>query len=169
MINRQECGAVAAKRVAVSQQRTDNGALLDVATMSDLEQQTLRLRTGQTAQCEYDRNSDMLEIFFRDADATCAVELTESIVLRFDWETNEPLSLSLLSVSKLLKPTEYGDPFFQLLADEWPDEARGKIWDMLRKPPLNEFLKLSSYVPAHTYRAIPMTSIQQTPALMRAA
>ena len=126
-------------------------------------------RSGEIARYEYDRNSDLLEIFFRDTEATCAVELTESIVLRFDWERNEPLSLSFLSFSKLQKPVEYGEPFFELLAEEWPQEAQEKIWAMLRKPPLNEFLKLSSYVPAHTYRAIPMTSIQQTPALMRAA
>lgn len=126
-------------------------------------------RSGEIARYEYDRNSDLLEIFFRDAEATCAVELTESIVLRFDWERNEPLSLSFLSFSKLQKPVEYGEPFFELLAEEWPQEAQEKIWAMLRKPPLNEILKLSSYVPAHTYRAIPMTSIQQTPMLMRAA
>ena len=137
--------------------------------MIELEQQELRLSAGKIVRYEYDRNSDMLEIFFRDTEATCAVELTESIVLRFDWERNEPLSLSFLSFSKLQKPVEYGEPFFELLAEEWPQEAQEKIWAMLRKPPLNEFLKLSSYVPAHTYRAIPMTSIQQTPALMRAA
>lgn len=130
---------------------------------------TQTFRSGEIARYEYDRNSDLLEIFFRDTEATCAVELTESIVLRFDWERNEPLSLSFLSFSKLQKPVEYGEPFFELLAEEWPQEAQEKIWAMLRKPPLNEFLKLSSYVPAHTYRAIPMTSIQQTPALMRAA
>ena len=130
---------------------------------------TQTFRSGEIARYEYDRNSDLLEIFFRDTEATCAVELTESIVLRFDWERNEPLSLSFLSFSKLQKPVEYGEPFFELLAEEWPQEAQEKIWAMLRKPPLNEFLKLSSYVPAHTYRAIPMTSIQQTPALRRAA
>ena len=137
--------------------------------MIELEQQGLRLSTGSITRYEYDRNGDMLEIFFRDAEAACAVELTESIVLRFDWETNEPLSLSFLSFSKLQKPAEYGEPFFELLADEWPEEAQEKVWAMLRKQPLNEFLKLNSYVPAHTYRAIPMTSIKHAPELLRAA
>ena len=38
-----------------------------------------------------------MEIIFRQTEATYAVELTESIVLRFDWETSEPLSLSFIS------------------------------------------------------------------------
>ncbi len=135
----------------------------------ELEQKELTLSTGKTVWYEYDRNSDLLEIIFRAAEASCAIELTESIVLRFDWETDEPLSLSFMSISKLLKPAEYGDVFFQLLTEEWTQEAQEKIWTMLRKPPLNEFLKLSSYVPAHTFQIIPMTSIKHAPALLQAA
>lgn len=134
----------------------------------DLEQKELTLSSGKTGWYEYDRDSDLLEIIFGKGDATCAVELTESIVLRFDWETDEPLSLSFLSISKLLKPAEYGEVFFQLLTEEWPEEARGKIWTMLKKSPVNEFLKVSSYVPAHTYQLIPMTGIKHTPVLMQA-
>ena len=137
--------------------------------MLDLEQKELALSTGKTVWYEYDRNSDLLEIIFRPAEATCAVELTESIVLRFDWDNNEPLSLSLLSISKLLQPAEDGDLFFQLLREEWPTEAQSKVWSMLRQPPLNEFLKLSSYIPAHSYHKIPMTSIKHAPELMQAA
>ena len=108
---------------------------------------------------EYDRNSDLLELIFRETEATCAVELTESIVLRFDWDASEPLSLSFISISKLLQPAEYGEVFFQLLAEEWPEEAQEKVWTMLRKPPVNEFLKVSNYVPAHTYQLIPMEQL----------
>lgn len=137
--------------------------------MLKLERKALTLSTGKTVWYEYDRNSDLLEIVFRTADATCAVELTESIVLRFDWNTNEPLSLSFISMSKLLQPVQDGDVFFQLLTEEWPIEAQTKVWSMLRQPPLNEFLKLSNYIPAHSYEMIPMTSIKQAPALMQAA
>ena len=51
-------------------------------------------------------------------------------LMRFDWETNRPLSLGLISASRLIRPTEYGEVHFQLLADEWPDEAQPKIWLM---------------------------------------
>ncbi|NJN99221.1 MAG: hypothetical protein HC875_36570, partial [Anaerolineales bacterium] len=83
-----------------------------------LEKRELSLSTGQTVWYEYDQGSDLLEIIFQPAEATCAVELTESIILRFDWETNEPLSLGFISISHLVQPTEYGEVHFQLLTDE---------------------------------------------------
>jgi hypothetical protein len=134
-----------------------------------LEKRELTLNTGQTAWYEYDQDSDILEIIFQPAEATCAVELTESIILRFEWETNEPLSLSFISISRLIQPTEYGEVHFQLLTDEWPDEAQIKIWEMLQRPPLTEFLKLSSYAPAHTQEIIPMAAIKQPHLLAQAA
>jgi hypothetical protein len=134
-----------------------------------LEKRELSLSTGQTAWYEYDQDSDMLEIIFRPAEATCAVELTESIILRFDWETNEPLSLGFISISHLIQPTEYGEVHFQLLTDEWPDEIQAKVWEMLQRPPLTEFLKLSSYAPAHTHKIVPMAAIKQPHLLAQAA
>jgi len=73
-----------------------------------LEKRNLTLNTGEKAIYEYDPESDLLEVIFREAEATCAIELTESIVLRFDWETNELLSLSFISLSGLVQPTESG-------------------------------------------------------------
>ena len=49
---------------------------------------------------------------------------------------------------------------FQLLVDEWPDELRDKVWQMLRSAPLNELLQISSYAPAHTHQVIPMAAIK---------
>ena len=125
----------------------------------NLEIQEITLSSGQKAQYEYDHDSDLLEIFFCQDEAAAAIELTESIVLRFDWETSTPLSLSLISASCLVQPTEFGEKHFQLLTDEWPDEVRDQVWAMLRKPPLSDFLKISSYASAHTHRFIPITSI----------
>jgi len=133
------------------------------------EKQKHILNTDEKVWYEYDRDSDMLEIIFRPAKATCAIELTESIILRFDWNTNEPLSLGFISISSLLQPNEYGELHFQLLTDEWPDEARYKIWRMLRTSPLTEFLKLSSYAPAHTHQTIPVATIKHSDMLTQAA
>lgn len=126
-----------------------------------LEKQVITLSTGEKAFYEYDPESDMLEIIFRQAEATCAVELTESIVLRFDWETSEPLSLSFISISRLMQSSEYGEVHFQLLTDAWPAEAKDKVLAMLREAPLTEFLVLSSYAPAHTHQLIPLATIKQ--------
>lgn len=102
-----------------------------------LDKRTITLSTGETAWYEYDRDGDVLEIIFRPAEATCAVELTESIILRFDWETNEPLSLSFISLSQLVQPAQYGPIHFQLLVDEWPEAAQDKVWTMLQTTPLD--------------------------------
>jgi len=135
----------------------------------NIEKQELILGAGKTASYEYDREGDILEIILHSAEATCAIELTENIVLRFDWDTNEPLSLSFISFSRLLQRNQFGEVHFQLLTDEWPDEARDKILAMLQKTPLSEFLKLSSYAPAHTHQIIPMAAIKQPYLVAQAA
>lgn len=125
-----------------------------------LERRELILNTGAKALYEYDPESDLLEIIFQEGEATCAVELTENIILRFDWEKSQPLSLSFMSISKLIQPAEYGDIHFQLLTDEWPDEVHDKVLIMLRTTPLTEFLLLSSYAPAHTHQVVPSAMIK---------
>ncbi|MFQ5628850.1 MAG: DUF2283 domain-containing protein, partial [bacterium] len=69
-----------------------------------LDKQKITLNSGETVWSEYDREGDMLEIFFHRGEATCAIELTENIILRFDWEKSKPLSLSFISYSQLLQP-----------------------------------------------------------------
>lgn len=127
----------------------------------NLDRRELTLNTGKKVLYEYDPEGDLLEIIFRKAEATCAVELTESIILRFDWDTNEPLSLSFISISQLMQPKEYGEVHFQLLTDEWSDEVKHKVLKILREAPLSEFLALSSYAPAHTHQVIPLAAIKQ--------
>ena len=135
----------------------------------NFEKKELKLSTGATAWYEYDRDGDVLEIIFQPDEATGAVELTESIILRFAWETSEPLSLSIISFSRLLQANPYGEVHFQLLTDEWPTEARDKILAMLQTTPLSEFLQLSSYVPAYTHQIIPMAAIKQPYRIAQAA
>jgi len=123
----------------------------------NIEQYYLTLATGEQVLGEYDREGDILELIFQSGEATCAIELTESMILRFDWDNTEPLSLSFISFSQLKQPSPYGDLYFQLLTDEWPDEAKDKVWHILRQAPLAEILTISSYAPAHTQQLIPMT------------
>lgn len=135
----------------------------------NIETRELALPDSEKTRIEYDRETDLLEIIFRNAEATCAVELTESMVLRFDWDTNEPLSLSVISFSKFQQSLEYGEAYFQLLTDEWPEDAQDKIWTILRTSPVKDILKLSSYVPAHTHQLIPTTTLKQPQIILQAA
>jgi hypothetical protein len=128
-----------------------------------IKQQTFTLNTGEMTLHEYDQDNDLLEIIFQPGEATCAVELTDNMILRFDWATSTPLSLSIISFSHLLKPAAYGEIYLELLSKEWPEAAQDRVWAMLRRSPLSEFLKLSSYTPAHANHVVPITSIKQDP------
>jgi len=123
------------------------------------------LSTGKPVHYEYDPEGDLLEIVFRRAEATGAVERTEGIILRFDLATSEPLSLSLIGFSRLIRPAKYGMQHFRLLADEWPDELREKVSAMLHSAPLNDFLQVGSYTPRRARRPIPLAAIKQPQAL----
>ena len=129
----------------------------------NLQQHELKLTNGTIVRYEYDPIVDLLEFFFQPDEATCAIELTESLILRFNWESVVPLSLSFIGFSQFTQPTEYGQPYFQLLVDEWPTEARKKILQMLHTAPINEFLHLGSYIPAQTEQIVPMATIAQRP------
>ena len=133
-----------------------------------IEYHCILFGTGQTAQCEYDPTGDLLEIYFVLGEATAAVELTDNIVLRFDWDRGTPFNLGIISVSTLLQLSRYGKMHFELLVKEWPEEAQDKILAMLRRPPLTEFLTVSSYTPAHKSEIIPITTIRQIPVLAAA-
>jgi YD repeat-containing protein len=127
------------------------------------------LSTGKPVRYEYDQEGDLLEIVFHRAEATCAVELTESIILRFDLATSEPLSLSFIGFSRLVRPAKYGTQHFRLLADEWPDDLREKVSAMLHSAPLNEFLQVGSYMSRRTRRPIPLAAVKQPQALAQFA
>ena len=134
-----------------------------------IKKQKLPLSSGKTAFAQYDSEGDILEIIFQHAEATCAVELTESIVLRFNWDNSEPLSLSFISYSRLLQPAKYGEMYFQLLTDEWPNEAKDKIWKMLKTTPISDFLKVSCYAPARKQQIVQMATIKKPDLFMKAA
>ena len=59
------------------------------------------LKSGDKVLWEYDQEGDLLEIVFQAKEATGTVELTDNIILRFDWLRDEPLSLSIMSASHI--------------------------------------------------------------------
>ncbi len=72
------------------------------------------------------------------------VDLTEQIILRYNRDKQEPLSLLLISFSYLIRPTEFGPPSFQLTAlADLPPEIQQVVLRMLNSFPVNRFLKLS--------------------------
>ena len=137
--------------------------------MLEIKRVEIRLENGQKAQYEYDSEGDILEIIFQKGSATCAVELTDSIILHFDWQDNTPLSLTFISFSRLIQPTQHGAAYFQLLIDEYDDETREKVWQMLEATPLSSWFNVGGYAPANALRSIPVARVNYPAALPLAA
>jgi len=86
--------------------------------------------------------------------------------LRFDHERGKPLSLSLLSYSRIVQPTELGPRNFPLTGlDDLPDDLRQTVVKIITSPPVNQFLKVSSFYPSPSQR-IALTYVEKTAALV---
>jgi YD repeat-containing protein len=117
---------------------------------------------GQTVTLNYDREGDILEIFFQKGRGGVGVDLTENIVLRYNRDSQEPLSLILVGFSRLMQPTQFGPPSFQLteLAN-LPPEMQEVVLKMLHLPPVNHFLKVSGLLLAPGVQLQPITYLEQ--------
>ena len=100
--------------------------------------------SGQTVRIEYDREGDILELFFAEG-AGRGLELTDEIVLRYDVQSGQPLSLIFLSFSKLMQPTEYGpESFYVHGLKRLPPSERDQVMNLLTSSPVNHYLRVSA-------------------------
>ena len=93
---------------------------------------------------EYDRESDLLEVYFGEKRPAWTIELTDHIMLGLDRTTGHAVSLSLLDYTELSRPTPYGVKSFPLtgLAD-LPNAERDLVMSALISPPVNKWLDVS--------------------------
>ncbi len=121
---------------------------------------------GQAVELEHDLEGDMLEIFFDRRSASGAVELAEPLILRFDRETGCPLSLSILTFSKISQLTEFGPQAFPLNGLEaMPIALRKLMLSLLQTPPLTHFLKIMAYTHVPQQSPIPLSYMDRSPLL----
>ncbi|MBC8447335.1 MAG: DUF2283 domain-containing protein [Chloroflexi bacterium] len=120
---------------------------------------------GRITRFAYDEEGDILELVFDNVEATCAIELTDDVLLRFDLEHEQAAGLTILDFSTLTSSTEIGPESFPVtgLAD-LPEELRRTVVKILTSPPVNCFLKLTCYSTTPTER-IPLTYVERPPAL----
>ncbi len=99
--------------------------------------------------------------------ANCVVELSDNIVLRFDKEKEKALSLIVISFSVLVQPTEMDPKNFPLNGlDDLPEDLRQIVVKIITTPPVNQFLKVSSFYPSLTFgQATPLIHIERHPSL----
>jgi hypothetical protein len=133
-----------------------------------LYEQEITLPNGASALWSYDREGDVLEIFFDHAPASATAELADGILLRFDYERQQPLSIGFIAASKRMQRMEFGQPVLALTGlDRLPAPERQLVLAMLQAPPLNTVLQLYSFQPGTRARTIPVALV--TPALPLAA
>ncbi len=138
--------------------------------MNELQIYQVTTDEGQTVELEYDQEGDMLEIFFERGSASGAIELADPIILRFNRETGQALSLSVLTFSQVIQPTELGPRSFQLDGLEpLPSTLREKVLNMITTPPVSHFLKIVAYYPQAEQPPIPISYIERAAALPLAA
>ncbi len=116
---------------------------------------------GQTITYSYDKEGDVLEVIFQKGGGL-GVDLTENIVLRYNQERQEPLSLILTSFSRLTSPTPFGPPSFHLaILSELPPDMQQIVLHILNTFPVNRFLKVSGLRLSPSGELQPITYLEQ--------
>jgi len=118
---------------------------------------------------DYHADADILEVFFTEDGATAVVNLTPDIMLHFRPEDGAPVSLVFNNFTSLVRPDEYGPRTFTLQAARWPEPWRAVVWQILSKPPVNDWLNVTTYRPPRMHDALPLATVKRAPALAQAA
>jgi YD repeat-containing protein len=138
--------------------------------MNELQIYQVTTDKGRIVELEYDQEGDMLEIFFERGPASGALELADPLILRFNRETGQALSLSVLTFSQVIQPTELGPRSFQLDGlERLPIKLRKKVVNMITTPPVSHFLKIFAYYPQAEQPPIHISYIERAAALPLAA
>lgn len=130
--------------------------------MSDinLHQREIKTEGGETIRLAYDKNEDILDIFFGENEPATGIELTDHILLRLNRETGRAVSLTLLHFSILVERTEYGPRSYPLdKLEELPEDLRDLVIRAVTAMPVNKFLKISFFQESPTKR-VPLTYVE---------
>ncbi|MBI5650420.1 MAG: DUF2283 domain-containing protein [Chloroflexi bacterium] len=108
----------------------------------------------------YDEASDTLYVSFAPGENATGIELNDHILLRINKRERKPVGLTFFEYSLLAQKTEIGPRSFPLTGlAELSGELRAIVIEILRQPPVNQFLSVSTYTPSFV-ETIPITSIQ---------
>lgn len=111
----------------------------------------------------YDEESDSVHISFSPGESATGVELTDHILLRINKEERRAVGLTILDYSLLAQPTELGPRSFPLNGlTQLSEELRELVLDIVRQPPVSDFLTLAAYIPSAA-EMIPITSLRPLP------
>lgn len=110
---------------------------------------------------QYDQEVDVLYISFAPGEkATAAVELNDNLLLRFNRAEQRAIGLTLMDFSVLVQPGAARPRQFPLTGlSELEPEWQEMVIAMLKQPPVNQILKLSTYTPSLT-KTVPIVSVE---------
>jgi uncharacterized protein YuzE len=113
---------------------------------------------------DYDKEADVLYISFSPGEkAPTAVELNDNILLRFNRAERRAIGLTLMDFSVLIQLTRLGPRSFPLTGlEELEPEWQDAVIEIITKPPVNQILKVSSYMPSMA-ETVPITSVEKPP------
>ena len=91
---------------------------------------------------DYDKISDVLDIYFDEKRPAWTIELTPNIMLSIDRQRRQTVSLTLMDYSQMIRPTVWGARSFPItgLAD-MPQAERDLVLDLLTSQPLAHLLE----------------------------
>jgi hypothetical protein len=112
----------------------------------------------------YDKEADVLYISFVPGEIPiAAVELHDNILLRFNLTEKRAVGLTLMDFSVLVQMTQLGPRSFPLSGLQDLEPAWQEIViEIITKPPVNQILHVSSYMPSMT-EVVPITSVEKPP------
>jgi hypothetical protein len=94
---------------------------------------------------EYDREGDVLDVYFGDKRRAWTIELTENITVGIDRQAEKVVSLSFLDFSRLARPTASGPQSFPVTGlAEIPDGERELVLRLITSPPVTCWLDVST-------------------------
>lgn len=111
----------------------------------------------------YDEMSDTLYVSFAPGEHATGIELNDHVLIRINKQERRAVGLTLFDYSLLAQSTDFGPRSFPLtgLAD-LPHELQRLVVEIISRPPVSDFLSLSSYTPTFQ-ETVPITSLHRMP------
>lgn len=99
----------------------------------------------------YDELSDTLYISFAPGEKATGIELNENLLLRINKAERRAVGLTVFNYSILAQKTATGGRSLPLSGlAELSENLRQLAFDILLRPPVKEFLTVSTYTPSHS-------------------
>ena len=94
---------------------------------------------------DYDRESDVLDVYLGDKRRAWTIELTENIMIGIDRQAEAAVSLTFLDFSRLARPTASGPRSFPITGlAQLPDRERALVLRLITSPPVTRWLDVST-------------------------